>query len=161
MKKLMTTLIVLIALVIVAGVGLRLAMPTLSGETVATGIETTGNQSVLGDCPDTPNCQGSESTRAAQQTDRFEITKPANDAINSLATIISDLPGAQILEQDKRYLHVVFTTKIMGYQDDTEFLVSDDGQNVQVRSASRVGKSDLGANAERVEMLRALSVGKL
>ena len=42
----------------------------------------------------------------------------------------------------------------MGYTDDVEFLAMPDG-TVGLRSASRLGRSDLGANARRVERIRA------
>jgi uncharacterized protein (DUF1499 family) len=52
------------------------------------------------------------------------------------------------------YLHVVFTSTIMRYRDDVEFILfADDGQ-IAVRSASRVGHSDLGVNRERIEDIR-------
>jgi uncharacterized protein (DUF1499 family) len=41
----------------------------------------------------------------------------------------------------------------MGYVDDVEFRKAADG--VHVRSASRVGYGDMGANKKRVEALRA------
>ncbi|MFK8082237.1 MAG: DUF1499 domain-containing protein [Granulosicoccus sp.] len=161
MKKLKMTLTVLIAVIIIAGVALRLAMPVISGTSVAAGIVSNNNQSTLGDCPDTPNCQGSESSRSAQTTDRFAVSKPSADAIETLANIVSSQAGTQIVDQNERYLHATFASKIMGYIDDVEFLLSDDGQSVQVRSASRIGKSDLGANAKRVALLRSLADGKI
>jgi uncharacterized protein (DUF1499 family) len=41
----------------------------------------------------------------------------------------------------------------MGYVDDVEFRKTE--TQVHVRSASRVGHSDMGANRKRVEALRA------
>jgi len=42
----------------------------------------------------------------------------------------------------------------MGFIDDVELLFVRTEQLIQVKSASRVGKSDLGANRKRVELLR-------
>ncbi len=78
-----------------------------------------------------------------------------------MATIITTFPGTAIEEQTDRYPHATFTTRLMGFVDDAEFLLSDDQQSIQVRSASRLGKIDLGANAARISGLRAASNGKL
>lgn len=152
MRKLKMTLTIALAGIVVAGLGLRLAVPRISGKSVAAGIVTsTDGVSALAPCPDTPNCA----------VDAFPITAPANDAIETLAGMIFNESGTEIVSQHQRYLHATFTSKIMGYIDDMEFLVSDDEKTVQVRSASRLGKSDLGANTKRIERLRSLIDGKL
>jgi len=161
MQKLKMTSYIVLSIVVIAAVALRLAIPRISGASAATGVVSVNGQSSLGDCPDTPNCQGSESSRDEQSVDRFSLSKPADDAIETLAAIVLSQPGTEIIKQDERYLHAIFVSRIMGYTDDVEFLVADDGQNVQVRSASRIGKSDLGANARRLELLRSLSKGKI
>jgi len=155
------TIGIIVGVIVVAGVALRLAVPSLSADTVAGGIIDNAGQSVLADCPGTPNCQGSESTDTAHKLDRFSVSGDPVQAIASLAQIITAQKGAAIASQTDRYLHATFTSSIMGYIDDTEFLLSDDNQSVQVRSASRLGRSDLGANAKRIEALRSLTTGKL
>jgi len=174
MKKLKMTFLIILTLIVIAGVALRLVVPRLTRTSVATGVVTVDDQSRpgqsrpgqsrpgqsrpgqsrpgqsrLGDCPDTPNCQNAE----------LIVSKPASEVIGTLATLITSQDGTTIITQDERYLHATFTSRIMAFTDDVEFLVSDDGQSVQVRSASRIGKSDLGANAERVELLRSLTTG--
>ena len=62
---------------------------------------------------------------------------------------------------DEKYLYATATTSLMKYVDDIEFLLSDDGQSIQVRSASRIGKADLGANARRIEIIRTAALGEL
>jgi len=48
---------------------------------------------------------------------------------------------------------VEFSTPLMGFVDDVEFYC--DGKAIQVRSASRLGYSDLGVNRKRIEAIRA------
>jgi uncharacterized protein (DUF1499 family) len=43
----------------------------------------------------------------------------------------------------------------MGFVDDVEFLIEPNTQVIHVRSASRLGQSDLGVNRQRIEMIRA------
>ncbi len=61
-----------------------------------------------------------------------------------------------IVSETDNYLYAEFTSKLMGYVDDVEFYFdpSTPGQ-IQVRSASRLGQSDLGVNRSRVEAIRA------
>ena len=161
-KSRMTLIISLLLLVIVlGGIALRFAVPYISEDSVAAGITMTGNESVLGDCPDTPNCQGSESSRSEQAVDRFVVTKASDSAINTLAEIVLSQPNTRIVEQNSRYLHATFSSRIMGFTDDVEFLLADNEKSVQVRSASRLGKSDLGANLKRIVHLRSLAEGRI
>jgi uncharacterized protein (DUF1499 family) len=44
----------------------------------------------------------------------------------------------------------------MRFVDDVEFLFDDTNKKIHVRSASRVGYSDMGVNRKRVEELRKL-----
>ena len=43
----------------------------------------------------------------------------------------------------------------MGFVDDVEFLLDEDAKVIHVRSASRLGESDLGVNRKRIETIRA------
>lgn len=146
---------------ILAFLGLRAYMPNL-GSSAATGIQGADAQPVLGDCPGTPNCQCSEASREEQRVDRFAVTPgKAEAAIATMADILRQQPGMDIVTQSDQYLHATYTSKLMRYVDDIEFLLSADGSSLQVRSASRLGKSDLGANAKRVAQLREAAAHKL
>lgn len=55
------------------------------------------------------------------------------------------------------------TTLLFGFKDDIVIRITPagSGSRVDVRSASRVGRSDLGVNAKRIrEFLRGLAAGK-
>ena len=51
----------------------------------------------------------------------------------------------------------VATTRIFRFKDDVTITIARDGEStvVSIRSASRVGKSDLGMNAKRIRALQA------
>lgn len=51
----------------------------------------------------------------------------------------------------------VATTRVFRFKDDVTISLSRDGEStiVNIRSASRVGKSDLGMNAKRIRRLQA------
>jgi uncharacterized protein (DUF1499 family) len=76
-----------------------------------------------------------------------------------IEALISTLPGAEIVKREPGYLYATFTTALMKYTDDVEFWFDPAAGVVQVRSASRLGNSDLGANRARVEAIRKLLAG--
>jgi len=79
----------------------------------------------------------------------------AKATIARLAALLAQRPDARIVEQRPDYLRVEFTTRWPRFVDDAEFWADPAAGVVQVRSASRLGRSDLGANRERIEALRA------
>lgn len=72
-----------------------------------------------------------------------------------LKAVVQAMPGAQVIRSGPDYLYAEFTTPLMKYVDDVEFWIDPSAQVVQLRSASRLGKSDLGANRQRIEAIRA------
>lgn len=152
--------LIALLLVVVAVFALRHYMPSL-GESAAGGIIERDGVSVLSDCPDTPNCQSSSGRQQSKATDIFPITLAPKEAIASMARVVESISGMTVEQYDERYLHATSTSKVMRFVDDVEFLVNQEGTGLYVRSASRLGKSDLGANAKRIALMRELSAGKL
>ncbi|SDY35092.1 DUF1499 domain-containing protein [Nitrosomonas sp. Nm58] len=80
------------------------------------------------------------------------------DAATTMArirSIIEGMEGTEVITSDEYYLYVQFTTRIMKFVDDAEFWFDPVAHVIQVRSASRLGKSDLGMNRKRIEAIRA------
>jgi uncharacterized protein (DUF1499 family) len=71
-----------------------------------------------------------------------------------LRSLLETTPGATVLKAGPDYLYVQYTTKWLRFVDDAEFWFDPVAQRVQVRSASRLGESDLGVNRARIEALR-------
>ena len=72
-----------------------------------------------------------------------------------LSDIVESTPGARVVRSEPGYLYVQYTTRLMKYVDDVEFWFDPSAGVIQVRSASRIGESDLGANRSRIEAIRA------
>jgi uncharacterized protein (DUF1499 family) len=51
-------------------------------------------------------------------------------------------------------LYVEVSSQLMRFVDDVEFYLDDQAQKIQVRSAARLGESDLGVNRQRMEEFR-------
>lgn len=106
-------------------------------------------------CPDTPNCVNSKDTDASAIAP-IEYRGAADIAWRRLFTIVSALPRIRIVRQDENYLRAEVTSRVFGFVDDIEFLLDPDADVIHVRSASRVGHSDLGVNRKRIEQIRVL-----
>ncbi len=72
-----------------------------------------------------------------------------------IKTIVEGMDGAKVVKSEPDYLYAQFTSKLMKYVDDVEFWFDPAANAIQVRSASRVGRGDLGVNRKRIEALRA------
>ncbi|MEP6874994.1 MAG: DUF1499 domain-containing protein [Burkholderiales bacterium] len=75
--------------------------------------------------------------------------------IARIKSVVDTMAGAKIVKSDTDYLYVQFTTPLMKFVDDAEFWYDPAAQVIQVRSASRVGKGDMGVNRKRIEAVRA------
>ena len=100
-------------------------------------------------CPGTPNCVCSQSDRPQEKIEPL----PAVSS-DILRQVIEGLERTTIIEQTDNYLYAEFKSQLMGYVDDVEFYLDSTANVVHVRSASRLGKSDLGVNRKRVEEIR-------
>lgn len=106
-------------------------------------------------CPGTPNCVNSQSTDPKSQIEPIAYTDSAQQAIDRLKTIIEAQPRAKIISAEGSYVYAEFTSALMGFVDDVEFYLDEAAGVIHVRSASRLGQSDLGVNRKRVEEIRS------
>jgi uncharacterized protein (DUF1499 family) len=110
----------------------------------------------LAPCSNSPNCvvsQGAQDAEHAIAPLSYSGDKAA--AIAKLAALITAEPRTAIIEQTEDYLYAEFSTRLMGFVDDVEFYADPAEPVIHVRSASRLGESDLGVNRKRIEALRA------
>ena len=108
----------------------------------------------LGPCPSSPNCVSSQSSDDAHRISPLTYSGPAADAMKKLTVVIQTFPRTSVITVSESYLHAEFTSAIFRFVDDLEFLVDDTAKVIHVRSASRMGYSDLGVNRKRVEEIR-------
>jgi uncharacterized protein (DUF1499 family) len=76
---------------------------------------------------------------------------PPAQALAKALLVAQDM-GWQIVAQDGSAIEATATTPWFGFKDDVVLRVRPDGSGsrIDIRSASRIGTSDLGANAQRV-----------
>ena len=107
----------------------------------------------LAPCPQTPNCVCSECSQEAAFVMPMACEGEPNASWALAQMAIIDL-GGSIEEVDNDYLAATFQTPLFHFTDDVELRLDRQSGVVHVRSASRVGRSDLGTNRERVEAIR-------
>lgn len=81
------------------------------------------------------------------------------ETLERLRRIVEALDGARVVKADSGYLYVQFTTRLLKLVDDAEFWFDPRANLIQVRSASRLGRQDFGANRARIEVVRARLAG--
>lgn len=109
----------------------------------------------LADCPSTPNCVSSRATEAERGIDPLELAIPPDEAWPAIHEALSRTKRTRIVTEAEGYLYAECRSALFGFVDDLELELRPDGRTVDVRSASRLGRSDLGVNRARVERLRA------
>jgi uncharacterized protein (DUF1499 family) len=112
-------------------------------------------------CPSSPNCVSTQATDEGHAIEPIRYQKPRVEAKEAMKAAIATLPRVKLVEEDGSYMHYEFTSLLLRFVDDVEFLFDDATKTVHFRSASRTGYSDLGVNRQRMEQVRALVAGKL
>lgn len=102
-------------------------------------------------CPDKPNCVNSFSSTKEHSIQSF--SPASNQLWKNLIQVLNKQKNSKIIISEPLYIHATFTSKLMGFVDDVEFFQSNN--SIHIRSASRLGYSDLGANRDRIERLRS------
>lgn len=109
-------------------------------------------------CPGSPNCVSSQ---AGDERHRIEPLATGGDpdaAFAKLIEIIKRRSDATVIDRTGTYLRVELRTTF--FIDDAEFLLDRQRRLIQLRSASRVGYSDLGVNRRRIEEIRGQLQGR-
>lgn len=154
--------------VIVFGIGLLGLVPTASASIASTtpviaslfsfsGTRPTNlgvEQGKFAPCPPSPNCVSSQSVDAEHQIEPFTYKDDSETAFKQIQTILENTENAAIIKDETNYIYAEFTSPLMGFVDDVEFYLDEQETLIQVRSASRLGESDLGVNRKRIETIR-------
>ena len=106
----------------------------------------------LGICPSSPNCVSSYNADGTHRIAALRFQGNRDAAKRKLITVLGIREDTQIEEDKDDYVRVTFTTPYLKFVDDGEFLFTDN--SIEVRSASRMGYSDMGKNRDRMEEIR-------
>jgi uncharacterized protein (DUF1499 family) len=105
-------------------------------------------------CPDKPNCVSTAEGPPARYVKPLIYSGKREEAIAAMVKIVQEMNNTAIREEDDGYLWVECSSTVFGFVDDLEIYFPPEKPVVFIRSASRVGYSDLGVNRRRVEKIR-------
>jgi uncharacterized protein (DUF1499 family) len=106
-------------------------------------------------CSEKPNCVCSEFKADSEHfVEPIFFQNVPVIGIEAIKNIVIEMGGVVENEGDQ-YLSAKFRSGLFGFVDDFEIRIDSDQKNIQVRSASRVGHSDLGANLNRVNQFKS------
>ncbi|VAW89233.1 hypothetical protein MNBD_GAMMA17-480 [hydrothermal vent metagenome] len=107
-------------------------------------------------CPDSPNCVSSLAEGDEHRIAPMSYGGDRATARLRLLAVLSEFEDAQIIEDTELYLRVTVTSAVLRFIDDVTFFFDDEKALIQMRSASRSGYYDFGANRRRLEGIRQL-----
>ena len=131
-------------------IGTMLALSSCAGDRPTILGVTNGR---LAACPDSPNCVSSQASEERHRIEPLAAGDDPDAAFARLIDIVRRRPDATVIKHTDTYLQVELRTTL--FIDDAEFLLDREQRRIQVRSASRVGYSDLGLNRRRIEEIRS------
>jgi uncharacterized protein (DUF1499 family) len=108
----------------------------------------------LSPCPNSPNCVSSRAQKARHAIAPFTFEGAPSKEMGRIEMILNSMTGVTVIEFEQNYLYAECKSLIFGFVDDLEFYWSEEEKICHVRSASRLGYSDMGKNRKRVEFIR-------
>lgn len=154
-KRTMYLLLLIAALLLLPVVGLAV-LSLLAQRPTNLGV-TNGR---LAPCPASPNCVSTQAEDAEHRMAPMAFSGTLAETKARLKSVLAAMPRMRIVTEQDNYLHVEATSRLFRFVDDVEFQLDEDARAIHFRSASRVGRSDLGANRARMEYIRASFEGK-
>ena len=109
---------------------------------------------MLKPCPPTPNCVSTQATDKTHRIEPFPYRGSSAEAMARLAAVIEAMPRTKIVERGPHILRAEFRTFVFRFVDDAVFVPDEERKTIEFRSASRLGRSDLGVNRRRLEGIR-------
>jgi uncharacterized protein (DUF1499 family) len=103
-------------------------------------------------CPSSPNCVSSTADDQQHRIAPFICSGDPDTAFARLEQLLRQRRDTTVIETAPGYLRAEFRTTL--FVDDGEFLLDRPHRVIQIRSASRLGYSDLGKNRSRMEEIR-------
>ena len=100
-------------------------------------------------CPGSPNCVNTESS----MINPIKLSNTEPELAWSLLQQVITEQGGKIQSKSTDYLSATFTTPVFGFTDDVEARLDLVSKVIHLRSASRVGYYDFGANDRRLQTI--------
>ncbi|EQC51317.1 DUF1499 domain-containing protein [Bacteriovorax sp. DB6_IX] len=103
----------------------------------------------LAPCKSKPNCVSSFDKRDSHYIGSLNLKMSESEIIEKVIILLKERTDVEVITVKEGYIHAVFTTPLLKFKDDVEFLIIKN--TIHFRSESRVGYSDFGTNRKRIE----------
>lgn len=144
--------LLIITILLVSGVSYFIYLAYLSHQAESPGLT---DSKQLTRCPDSPNCINTEysddTSHYAPPLSSAELTD--TDAMQNILQAIKQTGGEVHLVQ-QHYIAATYTSRLFRFVDDMEIRLDTKTKQIHLRSASRQGHSDMGANLKRVNKIK-------
>ena len=107
----------------------------------------------LAPCGPKPNCVATRGAAPDRTLPPLRFAGTAAAAQEKLKRLCLGMPRVTLAAERPGYLAFEFRSALFRFVDDVEFLFDEGAKQIHFRSASRVGRSDLGVNRKRMETI--------
>jgi len=106
-------------------------------------------------CPASPNCVSTQASREDKTHYMAPIPYTGSGATvhKRLLALIEAMPRSTVTINAPDYIRAEFRSRLFHFVDDVEFYLDEMQQMIHFRSASRLGRSDLGVNRHRMNVI--------
>jgi len=108
----------------------------------------------LAPLPKTPNCVSSFAIDMDKYVEPLPFVGDFEESKEKLLRVMKEYGTMSVVTEEGNYMHIVFTTGKMKFNDDVELLFDLTLNKIYYRSASRVGYGDMGLNKERYASIK-------
>ena len=105
-------------------------------------------------CPTSPNCVSTEATDRRHGLAPYFLAR--KDAWPEIRAAVLALPRVRLVDDREGSLRAECRSALAGFIDDLAVQVHENGEELAVRSAARLGYYDFGVNRRRAEALRKI-----
>lgn len=111
--------------------------------------------------PETPNGVSTQTKQASKRVDPLPYIDGSREASKAkIKAALAGMPDTiKVVKEEDNYYYVIFVSAGMKFKDDVEFYFDDAKQQIEFRSNSRMGFSDMGVNQKRYDDIRAAYCG--
>jgi uncharacterized protein (DUF1499 family) len=109
--------------------------------------------------PGARNCVSTEAGEPRQAMPAVPFADAPDAALARARAALLAEPRTRIVRERPGYLKAEARSRVLGFVDDVELVVDAAARVFRFRSASRVGRGDLGVNRKRMERVSARLAG--
>jgi uncharacterized protein (DUF1499 family) len=107
-------------------------------------------------CPSSPNCVSSQAaTDDSHHIEPIQFSGDPAAAYQTLLNIVQEMPRTDVIETvEGEYIYAETRSNFWGFIDDLEIYIDADENLIHMRSAARLGQSDMNVNRQRTQQIR-------